>query len=351
MNSKYLRRIPFYPLFALLYLCFKNGINIQRIPLLIGFLLKGVVFEPFRWLEILLYERRIVNHQLEKAPIFILGHWRSGTSHLQDLMSKPVDYTTTSLYKSAFADTYMLTENWLKIPINRIVSFFKMRYSIQRMPFDFDLAAEMDMGVTLMCSLQGYTWGFVFAKRFEAMAYPLITVGDESNYKNWLEDYDYLIKKLSYFSKGKRIIIKSPGDTARVDALLEKYPNAKFVFIHRDAVDVFHSTRYLWNTVQSQFSLQKIPQQAIDQKIIETYKLVMTKYLDSRNNIPKAQLIEVEFKNLRTQPIETLTAIFQYLDLGELPKADILPFLRENKSYKTNRYTTSPELKALLEKE
>ena len=63
----------------------------------------------------------------------------------------------------------------------------------------------------------------------------------------WLDDYDYLIKKISYISKGKRVIVKSPGDTGRIKFLKERYPNARFVYIHRDHHEVYHSNVFLWN--------------------------------------------------------------------------------------------------------
>lgn len=52
----------------------------------------------------------------------------------------------------------------------------------------------------------------------------------------------YFLRKLQY-TRGadKRLVLKSPVHTARVKLLLELFPDAQFVYIHRDPYDVFRS--------------------------------------------------------------------------------------------------------------
>jgi hypothetical protein len=76
--------------------------------------------------------------------------------------------------------------------------------------------------------------------------------------------------------------------------------------------------------------------------------LVINQYLEDQSKIPRHQIIEVNFKDLQEQPLETLQKIYTHLDLGTLEAEAISPFIKRNKSYKPNRYITSKELENRL---
>ena len=219
-------------------------------------------WKPIRLAEIVFYRKKIQRHRLMEAPLFILGHWRSGTSHLQHLLSQDSAIATNTNYRNLFADNYLFSENWLKPPLNTICKTLKLPYSIQRTIMDLDLPAELDLAVCINCSEYSYSWGHIFPRRFEHWFNRNVLSSSED--KRWIEDYDFMIRKLSHHSGGKRVIVKSPGDCARVQQLLSRYPAAKFVYIHRDPIAVFHSNRYLWKVVQRENSLQRIDQAEID---------------------------------------------------------------------------------------
>ena len=352
MQAHFKRKIPFYPLVTFIAFAFSNGgINGRGVSFFFVFLLRYIICEPFRLIEVFLYDGRIRNHRLIEDPIFILGHWRSGTSHLQNLLSKNSEHTTTSLFQFLFADTYLLTEAWLKKPLNWVVKFFRPHFSFQRLPMDFDLPGELDSAMCAMCSPYAYTWGHLFPKRFEKLTTRLLHIEDSAIAEKWIEDYDYLIRKLSFQKKTKRVIVKSPGDTSRVNILLRKYPNSKFIYLHRNPIDVFHSTRYLWDVIQKENSFQRISKEQIDKHIIQTYKLVLSKYIVDRQEIPSDQLIEISFNDLQKKPLVSLELIYTKLELGKFQVKDVEALLEKNKSYKTNLYTTSIELEEQLKTE
>lgn len=49
--------------------------------------LTGVIALPFNWLERALFGRRIAAQPIGDSPLIIIGHDRSGTTHLLNLMS------------------------------------------------------------------------------------------------------------------------------------------------------------------------------------------------------------------------------------------------------------------------
>ncbi len=81
----------------------------------LDYLLRFTLFEPIRLAERLLYDRAIQRHEFSAPPVFVLGHWRSGTSYLQTLLYLDPQFTTSTIYRSLFSDGFVLTERWLKL--------------------------------------------------------------------------------------------------------------------------------------------------------------------------------------------------------------------------------------------
>ena len=48
----------------------------------------ALALAPAAAAESLIYRKRIRETKIEKDPIFILGHWRSGTTYLQNVLSR-----------------------------------------------------------------------------------------------------------------------------------------------------------------------------------------------------------------------------------------------------------------------
>ena len=175
----------------------------------------------------------------------------------------------------------------------------------------------------------------------------MLVLSDEKKAKGWIKDYDYLIKKLSYFTK-KRLIIKSPGDTARLHLLLKQYPNAKFIYIHRSPIPVFHSNRYLWSVIQKEHSFQKVSPARIDQHIIENYQITLSQYLQNRSKIDEDALIEIRFEALLKSPLSTLEAIFKKLKLEVLDQEAVRSYIQENRSYEVKAYKDEKSIESLI---
>src|SRR5690606_12315086 len=69
-------------------------------------------------------------------------------------------------------------------------------------------------------------------------------VSDEVK-QRWIHDYKILVKK-SLLNHGKQqFVSKNPPHTGRIKILLEAFPNAKFIYIYRNPIVIFESTRKL----------------------------------------------------------------------------------------------------------
>ena len=343
---------PFAPIAMLLRMVVRNGgVSLLRIPMLVAYLLRFLLFEPFRIAERLLFDKTIQSTPLQESPIFILGHWRSGTSHLQTLMSLDSRYTSSTIYRSFFSDSFYLTESWLKPILNQFSRIVGLRFSIQRSHLDLDIQAEGDLGLCCFTSPYSYTWGHLFPRTFGQWMQKMVLSPKPSMTENWLSVYDFFLRKLSYGAGGKRVVMKSPGDTGRLCSLAEYYPGAKFIYIHRTATEVFHSNRYLWNVILKENGMQSLSDSQIDETIIENYRSLLLRYAEQREQIPSEQLIEIQYSALRDDPITVLQKVYAHLQLGQLEEDRIRSFLETQPSYSTQKYQTSDEVTQMISRE
>ena len=243
--SNAFRYIPFYPLCMLIKLMFSYGVSIKRWHIVLVYIGRYIILEPFRLLEIIFFERRINNHELKADPIFVLGHWRSGTTLMQHILMCDSQHTSSTVFTCILSDVFLLTEPWLKPIIRFFSKIFGAQYSIQKTKMDLDLPAELETAMVSSMSSYSYTWGHLFPTHFTSFLKDFTYENQEA----FLQDYHFLIKKISFASNGKRVIVKSPGDTGRLNALLKQYPQAKFVYLHRELHDLYHSNIYLWQTI------------------------------------------------------------------------------------------------------
>jgi len=139
-----------------------SGVSLRRLHIFLVYLFRYLLLEPFRLAEVFLYDGKIRRHELHHSPIFILGHWRSGTSHLQNLLRQDPNTTSATLYTSILADNFYITESWLKPVLNFCAKIFGAKYAMKRTPMDLVIPAELDSGLCAQCSSASYTWGHPF---------------------------------------------------------------------------------------------------------------------------------------------------------------------------------------------
>src|SRR5437868_13825696 len=76
--------------------------------------------------------------------------------------------------------------------------------------------------------------------------------------KRWKKNFDHFLRKLTLVNGGKKLLLKSPANTARVKEILSLYPDAKFIHIYRNPFDVFQSHLHLFKKLIPMLSFQQI---------------------------------------------------------------------------------------------
>lgn len=319
--------------------------------------IKSFVTEPFRWYEIITRDRQIKNHELDEPPLFILGHWRSGTSFLQTLLTRDPARGFLHKYASVFPESFLSSEPVIKPLVRKITERFETKQNISKISvsWEWETPGELDIAMITMFSPYSLHWGHVFpADKFDYYMekYAYFNTATEEEEIRWKETCRYLINKVSVKNDKKQLIIKSPANTARIEQLLDLYPNAKFVYIHRNPFDVFYSNLKMWNVILDNLSFQQISRKQIIENILITYRKLLSSYLEQRSFIPKGNLIELRYETFIEDPIVGLNRIYNRLSLEGFDNA--LPAFRQflgSQENKSGSYQYEPEIVSRIEKE
>lgn len=310
------------------------------------------VMRPLVVLQNLLFRKRILSEDLsEKQPIFILGHWRSGTTHLHYLFHKDPQFGTLSNYQSFLFNIAMLSKSWLKFLLSPLMPETRPQDNVK---VDTDLPAEEEQPLSVMSMRTGFhTWSFPSNRSYFDKYNTFSGITPEEKMA-WQQDYQFVLKNISYFNDGKRLVLKNPHNTSRVKELLELYPNAKFVFIHRNPYDVFVSTRHLmFRAVRAQF-LEFVSHQEIEDMILYYFEKTMKKYIAEKNLIPKENLVEVSFDDMEKDSYGQIENMYAKLDLPnfDLAKPFIQEYLNSVKNYKKNKFRNlRPDMQERINRE
>ncbi|MFO0907599.1 MAG: sulfotransferase [Isosphaeraceae bacterium] len=274
------------------------------------------------------------------APVFILGHYRSGTTHLHNLLALDRRHRFPTLLQVLIPDGFLCTEAILTLPSRLIMNRHRPQ---DDMRIDPNVPSEDDLALAV-ATLRSPYLGWVFPRDQEQFArYMTLRDLPRAEQEAWKRDLLGYLKKVSWRTGGRPLILKSPPHTARIRLLLELFPDARFVHIHRDPYTVFQSTRRLHEKLVPYFNLQRTDHSDLDDRVLHDYRLMYDAYLDEKGLIPDHQLCEVGFDELERDPIGTIARIYATLRIDGFDTLEpaLQRYLSSIQDYRKNRH---PEL-------
>ena len=289
--------------------------------------------------EIKTYGTQIMQTEV-RAPIFILGHWRSGTTLLHTLLSKDNRFAYPNLFQTTHPHTFLVREDKVR---RAMVSNGEEKRHMDNVRITFESPGE-DESATAAMSLRSPAIGWVFPKNVEFYdQFLTFENSSEINKGSWLNAMDEFSKKLTYRYK-KPLLFKSPTHTARIGILLEKYPDARFINIHRNPYKVFLSTKNMFKKVLPSSSLQNACFQTTDEYVLERYKVMYDAYFKDLGKIPDGQFVNVRFEDLEVDMLGQVRRIYEELEIPGFNefKPALEKYINSIANYKKNPYPEIP---------
>ena len=297
-----------------------------------------------------LYERREMKRyrtQLEgvtvRPPLFILGHWRSGTTLLHNLLAIDEQFGFPNLYQVFFPHTFLCTED---VRADLVLPLIPSTRVFDNVAQGLGMPNEDEFATCAASLLSPYMlWSFPrCSERYEK--YLSFRGVDASEITRWKEALLLFVKKLT-LKQDRPMLLKSPPHTCRIKLLLELFPDARFVHIHRDPYTVFQSTKHLNEVLTRSLQFQRTASEDLDAAVIRRYRNMHDAYFEERCLIPQGRFHELAFESLEQDPIGELGQVYEKLDLhgfgAILPR--VQTYVESLSDYRKNEY---PDLSSSL---
>ncbi len=288
-------------------------------------------------------EQRIYGEEVAATqihpPIFILGHWRSGTTLLHNLLACDPQLAAPTLLQTLYPHTFLTFERQL-----RLLGLFVPRTRlIDDMQFGFDEPQEDEFALCNATLLSPYlSWLFPHSQEnFDRFL--TLTDMTPQEYARWSQALMDFLRKVTLRTK-RRLVLKSPTHTARIRILLELFPEAQFIHIRRDPYAVFQSTKHLYQTMLRTTTLQQVSDLDLDELILRRYEIVYERFVAERPLIAAANYTELSFEELITSPLHAVEQIYVELGLESFQKArpHLLRYLATIDGYQKNQFPPLP---------
>lgn len=319
-----------------------NRCRVHWSKLYVAFIVTPVsaVHTALRCVQNALYSSDIARTPVQHAPLFILGHWRAGTTLLHELLIADPAHSFPNYYECFAPDHFLLTGRWFP---RWLWWMMPSRRPMDDVRIGWDRPQEDEFAA---CMLGLHT-------PYRRIAFPNSHPGPDRydlgdlapvRRRDWQRRFRSLIHELNYAHPGRRLVLKSPPHTARIAHLLELFPDARFVYIARDPYVVYPSTLRMWTTLYATHGLQRPPYPGLDERVLATFEHLDAAYLASKSMVAPNRLLELRYEDLMRDPLGELRSVYARLELGDFERAR--PYAEKHlanvSDYATNRYELSP---------
>jgi hypothetical protein len=279
---------------------------------------------------------RLAKTRIRLAPVFIVGHWRTGTTLLHELLILDERHTYPTTYECLEPNHFLLTEAFFR----RCVRFLlPTERPMDNMPAGWERPQEDEFALCMLGQPSPYlTIAFPNRPPQYQEYFDLETLSEGAR-ANWKRAFLGLLRQLT-FKDPRRLILKSPPHTCRIRTLLELFPDARFVHLVRDPYVVFPSTVHLWKSLYQKHGLQRPTFVGLEEYVYTSFLRLDRKWQEGRRLLAPGRFHEMRYEDLVRDPIGQMRELYDRLELGGFER--VLPrlqqYLASLAGYETNRY-------------
>lgn len=332
-------------LFGWLRLLARNrfAVSPSRVPAALSITLVAAINSVLRGWQAVRFGRRAARVPIAPDPVFIVGHWRTGTTMLHELMALDPRHRCPTTYESLSPNHFLVSErlvrHWLWFMLPRRRPMDNVRVGFDR-PQE-DEAALCNRGVP---------------SPFATVAFPnrppqyprYVDLEDLSpaELAQWEREFRSFLKLLLVRRPGQ-LVLKSPQHTFRLKTLCRMFPQARFIHLVRNPYEVFPSTVRFWTRMYEVHGLQRPDLGLVHERVFETLPAMYQRFEEARALIEPARFYDLTYERLIADPVAAVEAVyahFQWPDFAAVEPA-VQEYAQRARRFKTNQHELSPELR------
>lgn len=289
------------------------------------------------------FRKRLEQQLLPRDPVFILGHWRTGTTWLHELLALDPRHRAPTTYECLNPNHMLLTERWLK----HCTQFCLPKHRPpDAMAVGWDLPQEDEFALMNLGLPSIYT----------GIAFPNQTWPDQSSLEleqlppevqqRWLERWSDFLRGLLLQRPG-RLVLKSPQHTFRIPTLERTFPHAKYVYLTRDPLKVIPSTIKLWKSLSAVHGYGLPMRETLVDEVLQLFVRLDQRFEHTKTLIPPERLKILRYEDFVRDPVAELRDIYEQFNLGDFTAAEnrLREILAAKGEYRPNRHSLDDVLR------
>jgi hypothetical protein len=297
-----------------------------------------------RHLQDFLYSDELARTPIRQTPLFIIGHWRTGTTLLHELLILDGRHTYPNSYQCLDPNHFLLTEAFFR----RWVRFLMpSRRPMDNMAAGWERPQEDEFALCMLGQPSPYlTVAFPNQPPQFQEYFDIDQLAPRAREK-WKHTFLGFLRRLT-IKDSRRLILKSPPHSCRIATLLEIFPEARFIHIVRDPYVVFPSTMNLWKSLYQTHGMQCPTFVGLEEYVFSTFSRLYESLEEGRKRLAPGRFYELRYEDLVHEPLLEMHKLYEHLGLGGFD--DVRPrikrYLETQAGYQTNRYELDEELES-----
>ncbi len=282
----------------------------RRFPVALLLTASGLMVEPFAWLQTFWFQRRMKTCACPDDPVVVIGHWRSGTTYLHQLLAADPAAATARNHFTIAPQAALV----LKPLLTPLLKWAMTQHRpIDAVSWGAEDPQEDEVGLarlTMDTNMAGVAFSQNYPRHFRRAV-----LNSTPEFEQMLLRFT----RLTWLHEGagkSHLVIKNSAHTARIALLLRLFPRSRFVYLHRRPIESVRSLVQVKQRLAHLVGLQEPPSSL--QQVEETaaaHDQLQEAFARSRSLIPKGQLLEIAYDDLVQCPFETLQHIYSALEI------------------------------------
>ncbi|HBE66823.1 MAG TPA: sulfotransferase [Planctomycetaceae bacterium] len=324
-------------------------ISLSRLHIALGVSFFGWINEFATLHQWLVYRGRIRDAKISTPPVFIVGHWRSGTTLLHELLATDQQFASPTTFQ-CLAPSHHLASEWFFVRFGGFL--LPEKRPMDNMSAGWLKPQEDEFALMNLGAKTPYT-RIAFPqseeRQFEYFNFRSLSASAK---QQWLDTFQWFLRTLVVRYPGKRLVLKSPPHTGRIAFLAEAFPGAKFIHLTRDPRKLFPSTRRLWKSLDAVQALQtEGPEEDQQQYVIRCMQEMYEHFEEDVQSLPEGTYTSLSYEELVDQPEVVIERLYSQLDLGDFHAMQ--PALKErladHENYQVNQHKVDQDLEQIIQ--
>jgi omega-hydroxy-beta-dihydromenaquinone-9 sulfotransferase len=295
------------------------------------------------WRENKVYGEKLKSFAVPVDPVFIIGHWRTGSTFLHQVLALDEQFIAPTLFQAAFPESFLAAERYFRPVMGALLS----KRPMDNVRLGFDDAQEDEFALVKL-TLDSPLLNVVFPEK------PGYFINDFQDFNPVMENKEMWKRQIkAFYSKirrdsGRTLLLKNPAHSLRIPFLCETFPGARFIHIHRHPYKVVASSLHLWKVMARDNQLKGSPYAPDLREVTEGLIKFCSVIGRDLAVLPDERHCEVSYEALEADPVAAVKGIYKALGLefSGIFESSIRSYAEKVSDFKKNSYNFDDAQKA-----